>query len=148
MIPVAAAPTQHRADIAVDRLDLSERDLLVAVGQDPVEVAQQELGDLAERRQPLPSERAQPRREEPPGGPFVPVVPEMRQLLLEQIGFGEPTVEPQQLLDEAALIAVEVRPASQEQPALAAQHAAGFAALAKELGPPRLVDGVFTCRRT
>ena len=51
MIPVAAAPPQQGPDVAVDRLDLPERDLLVAVGEDTVAMPQQELGDPAERWQ-------------------------------------------------------------------------------------------------
>ena len=48
MIAVAPTATEHRADVAVYGLDLAERDLDVAVGQDAVEVPTQELGDLVE----------------------------------------------------------------------------------------------------
>src|SRR3989338_2120209 len=142
VIPIPAAAPEHGADVAVDGLDRAELDLLVAVGEDTVEVSQQELGDLAEGRQALPPERAEPRREKAPGGPLIGVVPEMGELLLEQVGFGEAPVERQQLFDEAALVALEVGPAPQEQPPLAPQQAAGGAALAEELGAPGLVDGV------
>src|SRR3989338_6716489 len=97
VIPIPAAAPEHGADVAVDGLDRAERDLLVAVGEDTVEVSQQELGDLAEGRQALPPERAEPRREKAPGGPLIGVVPEMGELLLEQVGFGEAPVERQQL---------------------------------------------------
>src|SRR3989442_12943763 len=78
VIPVAAAPPQQGPDVAVDRLDLPERDLLVAVGEDTVAMPQQELGDPAERWQPLPPERAEPRGEEAAGGPPPGVVPERK----------------------------------------------------------------------
>ena len=41
MIPVAPPPPQHRADVAVDGLDLPEGDLLVAVAQDTVQMPRQ-----------------------------------------------------------------------------------------------------------
>jgi hypothetical protein len=56
----------------------------MAVGEDAVEVAEQELGDLAEGRQPLPPERPQPRREEAARSPFVGVVSEMRECSLSR----------------------------------------------------------------
>src|SRR3972149_2064245 len=142
VIPIPAAAPEHGADVAVDGLDRAERDLLVAVGEDTVEVSQQELGDLAEGRQALPPERAGPRREKGPGGPLIGVVPEMGGLLLGQAGFGEAPVERQQLFDEAALVALEVGPAPQEQPPLAPQQAAGGAAPAAEPAGPGLVGGV------
>ena len=86
MIPVATSPAEHRADVAVDGLDGAERDLFPAVGEDAVEMPAQELGDRVERRQPLPAEGAQPRVQEAPRRPFVGVVPEVGQLLLEQVG--------------------------------------------------------------
>ena len=52
MIAVAPTATKHCPDVVVDGLDLAERDLDVAVGQDAVEVLTQELDDLIEGRQP------------------------------------------------------------------------------------------------
>src|SRR3989442_56950 len=142
VISIPTAAPEHGADVAVDGLDRAERDLLMAVGEDAVEMPQQELGDLAERWQALPPEGAEPGREEALRRPLIGVVPEMGELLLEQVGFGEAAVERQQLLDQATLVALQMRPAAQEHPPLAPQQAAGGAALAEELGAPRLVHRV------
>ena len=81
VISVAAPAAEHRSDIAVDGLDLAEGDLLVTVGEDAVEMPEEELGDLLECRQALPLERAQPRRQEAARSPFVGIGPEVGQLL-------------------------------------------------------------------
>jgi hypothetical protein len=50
VISIPAAAPEHGADVAVDGFDRAERDLLVAVSEEAVEMPQQELGDLAEGR--------------------------------------------------------------------------------------------------
>ena len=50
MIPVPAPPAQQGPDVPVDRLDGAEGDLLVAVVQDPVEMARQQPAELREAR--------------------------------------------------------------------------------------------------
>ena len=57
MIAVATPAAEHRPDVSVDRFHFAERHLHVAVGEDAVEVPTQELGDLVEGRQPLPTQR-------------------------------------------------------------------------------------------
>ena len=49
MIAVASTAPEHRSDVAVDCFHLAEGDLDVAVGQDAVEMATQQLGDLVAR---------------------------------------------------------------------------------------------------
>ena len=71
MIAIAAPAAEERADVAVDRLDFPEGKLDVAVRENAVEMAAEELGgDLIEGRQTLPAQRAHPRRQEAPRGPF------------------------------------------------------------------------------
>jgi hypothetical protein len=65
VIPVATAPAKHGPDVAVDGLDLPERNLLVAVGKESVEMAAKELSDLVEGGQALPAQRADPRVQPP-----------------------------------------------------------------------------------
>src|SRR5712692_1135865 len=102
----------------------------------------EELGDLVEGREPLPAQRLDPGGQEAPRRAFVGVVPEVRQLLLEQVGFGEPTVEREELLEIQPLTPLEIAPGAEQQPPLPAQQRPGRAALAEELGPPCFVQRV------
>ena len=139
MIAVASTATEHRPAVAVDGFDFAERDLDVAVGQDAVQVTAQELGDLVEGRQPLPAQRADPDGEEAPRGSRVGVISEVRQLFLEEMRFGETTVEGEELSDFLALAAVEIAPRAEQQPPFATHERAARAALAEELGAPGFV---------
>jgi hypothetical protein len=58
MIAIPTASAQHGPNVPVDGLDLAERGLGVAVGEEPVEMAAQELGDLVEGGQTLPAQRS------------------------------------------------------------------------------------------
>src|SRR5438128_1958258 len=142
MILVAPAPPQYRADVPVDRLDDTEGDLLVAVVQKALEMAGEEAAELLEGRQSLPAQGPEPGGQEPAGGALVGIRPELRELLLEQIRLGQAAVEGEELAEGLAVLAVEMRPAPQEEPALAAHQPPRRAALAKELGPPGLVHGL------
>jgi hypothetical protein len=70
VIAVPAPAPDHRADVAIDRLHLPERDRLM-VGKDPVQVAEQQAGELLESWQSLPAQGAEPGGQEPPGPPLV-----------------------------------------------------------------------------
>ena len=48
MIPVASAPTQHGADVPVDGFHDARTDLHVAIGQDPIQVGQEQLRQFLE----------------------------------------------------------------------------------------------------
>ncbi len=63
----------------------------------------------------------------------------MGQLLLQEVGLGQPAVQGQELLAQSAFAVLQVRPAAQ-QPALPSQQAAGRAALAEALGPAGLIE--------
>jgi hypothetical protein len=99
VVTLTTAAADHRADVAVDGLHLAERDRDTTVGEDAVEVTAEELGDLVEGREPLPAQRPDPGGQEAPRRSLVGIVPEARQLLLEQMGFGEPTVEGEKFLE-------------------------------------------------
>jgi hypothetical protein len=90
VIAVAPAPPQHRVDVAVDRFDFPERHLLVVLVQDAGQMAHQERGKLLECRQPLPAEHEEPVGEEALRRALIGVAPELSELLLEQIGLGQP----------------------------------------------------------
>jgi hypothetical protein len=94
VIPIPSTPAQHRSDVAVERLDLPEGDLLVAGGAAAVEMPEEQAGTLLERRQPLPPKRPQPGSQEPPGRPFIGVVPEVSQLFFSVGREASPLVKP------------------------------------------------------
>jgi len=124
VIVVATPAPEHRSDVPVDRLDLPEGNLDVAVGEDAVEVAAQELSDRVEDGKALPAQRPNPGRQKAPRRPLVGVIPEVRQLLLEQMRFGEATVEGEQVPEFLTLAAVEIAPGAEQQPPLAPQQCA------------------------
>lgn len=140
MITVPPAPAEHGPEVAVDRLHHPEGDLLVAVAQDPVQVAGQEPAELAEGRQPLPAQGPEPALQEPPGGPLVGGGPEAGQLLLQEVGLGQPAVEGEALPEARPFVSLQIGPPPQEQPALAAGQTPSFTPLPEELGPPDLVQ--------
>ena len=52
VIPVAPGAPQHGPDVAVDRLDLAERDRLVAVADDAVQVAGEQAAEPQKKTRP------------------------------------------------------------------------------------------------
>src|SRR5712692_6682471 len=120
MVAIPTAAAKHRPDVAVDRFNLAERHLDVTVGQDAVEVTTEQLGDLVESRQPLPPQGTDPGGQKSPRRAFVRVVPEVGELLLEQMRFGEAAIEGEQFPKLMALIPLEVAPGPEQQPPLAA----------------------------
>src|SRR3990172_832141 len=139
VVPVAPAPTQHRTDVAVDRFDFPEGDLLVAVVQDAVQMARQHPAELLEGRQPLPAESEEPVGEEAARRPLVGVGPELGQLLLEEVGLRQAAIEGKEVAEGLTLLPVQVHPAAQQEPALAPDEPAGLGPLPEELRPTRLI---------
>jgi len=78
VVPVASTAPQNRTDVAVDRFDLPEGDLLVAVVQDAVQMPRQHPAELLDGRQSLPPERQEPVGEEPARRALVGVGSELR----------------------------------------------------------------------
>jgi len=93
VIPVAPTPAQDGADVPVDGLDHTEGHLHVAVGEDPAQVGQEQLGQRLEGGEPLPPERQASRGQEASGVRLVRVGSELRQLVPEQVGLGQATVD-------------------------------------------------------
>ena len=112
MVTISATPPNDRADVGVDRLDDSEGELVAAVAQDAFQVSLEHGGELLESRQPLPAQTPHPVLEETTGSSFVGVTPQALDLLLEEVGFEQPPVEGEDLVELAALGSVEVCPAS------------------------------------
>src|SRR5262249_4986216 len=140
VISVTAPAAQHRADVPVDRLHLPEGDLLVAVVQEPVQMPGEQPAELLEGRQPLPAQGAEPGGQEAPRPALVGVAPQLAELVSEEVGLGQPPVEGEELAEGLAVLAVQVGPAPEQQPALAADQGVRLAALAEELRPAGLID--------
>ena len=60
MVLVAATSTDQGSKVGVDGLDHTEGDLVLAVGEDAVEVAEEGARELLEGRESLPAEGGQP----------------------------------------------------------------------------------------
>ena len=91
-------------DLVVEPLDEAERDLVlgVAVGGDAVPVTIDHRGELLVGFEPLPPQRRLPVLEEAPRPSLAPVVPQLPEGFLEQIGDVEPAVGLEQLVKGAA----------------------------------------------
>ena len=105
MVAVAPATASERAEVAVDGFDDPERYLVLAVGQEPLEVVQEREGELLEGGQPLPVQTAHPLVEETDRRPFVAVAPEPLDLLFEVVG-----LEGRRLRARASLSCESFRP--------------------------------------
>src|SRR5258706_13633546 len=101
----------------------------------------QQRAQLLERWQPLPAEGQQPVDEEAVRRALVGVSPELGELFLEQIRLGQAAIEYEQVAERLPLLPVQIGPASQQQPTLTPDEAAGFRPLAEELRAAGLVQG-------
>lgn len=140
MIPIPSTPAQHRSAVAVGRLTLPEGDLLVAGGEEAVEMPEEHAGTRLDRRHPRPPKRPPPGHQEPPGRPVIGGVPEVGQWLLKEGGRRESAIEGQPCLHQPALVPLQVGPPAQQQPPLASEQAAGLPAVPEARSPPGLVD--------
>jgi hypothetical protein len=83
----------------------------------------QQAAELLEGRQPLPPQGAEPGSQEAPGPALVGVGPQLGELIAEEVGLGQPPVEGEEFAERLAVLAVQVGPAAEQQPALAATRA-------------------------
>jgi hypothetical protein len=65
------------------------------------------------------------------------VAPELAELLLEQVGLGQPAVAREEGRHGGALVLVQIPPAAQQEPALTADEPARVAAVAEGFEEPR-----------
>src|SRR5437899_2443505 len=77
-----------------------------------------------EGRQPLPPQGAEPGGQEASGPPLIGVGPQLGELVSEEVGLGQPPVEGKELAERLAVVTVQVGPAPEQQPALAADQGA------------------------
>lgn len=141
LVAHAARPAEDGLDRSVDAFDDTEANAMTAVGGDAIEVAEQEGAELLHLRQALPAERLEPAGEEVRHAFRVGVGPEAIELLAQDVGLEEAAVDEEEVAQLAALVAGEVPPAAQKEPALAAAVLAHDRTGAEELVATHLVDG-------
>src|SRR6266849_4505494 len=98
------------ADFVVEAFDEAERDLVFgfAIGGDTVPVAIDHVGEALVGAEALPFEAGSPIVEEAPRPALAPVVPELAEGLLEDVGSVEALVGGQQNLERALALQGEV----------------------------------------
>ena len=102
VIPVPPTSAKHGADVPVDGLDHPEGDLHVAIGQDAIQVGQEQLRQLLEGGEPLPPEGQEPGGQEAASVRLVRVRPELRQLIPEQVRLGQAAVDREEVRSGSA----------------------------------------------
>ena len=72
-------------------------------------------------------------------GSFVGAIPQLRQDLLEKIGFENAPIESKQCVQLTSFAPIQVEPAGQQQPALASHQVPRCSSLTEELSPSYLI---------
>src|SRR5215467_2436921 len=130
------------ADFVVEAFDEAKRDFVfrLAVGGDAVPVAVDHIGEALVGSEALPFEAGSPVVEEAPRPALAPVVPELAEGLLEDIGGVEALVGGQQNLEGAFTLQGEVFMARQQIVLLPLDEASILAAEAGVFGLAHLVE--------
>jgi len=117
LVPQAVGSALKNPDLVVEIVHESERRFVLrpAVGRDPFPMPFDHRRELLIGRQPLVLERVLPVVEEPPRPSFLPVVPQLFERFLEQIGRAQSFVGFQQPSEIGPATADEVLPARQQR---------------------------------
>ena len=122
VIPITVRPTDDVLGFLVGRFDVSQWNLLFAVGQDPVKMFFDHGRKALERLHPTPFEGVDPFPEELPGpGPGF-VFPEMAEGLLEEVRLEEAGTYKKKFLQDFPALALQRGSPGQEHELLAGQH--------------------------
>lgn len=107
----SVAPSLNHANLVVEPFDKAERHfvLWLAVGRDPFPMPLDQRGEFLERLQPLPLERGAPLLKELAGPGLAAILPELAELLLQDIRGIEPLVRREQRLHPSAFLRREIR---------------------------------------
>ena len=97
VIPVAVRPTDDILRFLVGRFDISQRNLLLAVRQDPVKMFFNHDSKALERFHPAPLQGGDPFPEELHGPYSGSVLPEMTEGLLEEVRLEKPGAHKKEL---------------------------------------------------
>src|ERR1700677_4020956 len=102
-------------------------------------MSQQHAGQFLHGFQPLPAQLVDPFLQIIQHGSFVAVIPQMREALLQQVGFENAPVQSKQGVQLAPLAAIQIEPTAQKQPTLASYQIPRGSSFAEELCPPHFV---------
>src|ERR687891_2528041 len=140
--PVRAA-LEH-ADLVVQPLDEAERDLVLraAVGRDPLPVPLNHRGELLVGTQALPLERRPPVLEEAARPALAPVVPELAERFLEQVGGVQALVGGEQRFEGPAAAESQILAMGQQGVLLPLDEAALAPGHTRVLALADLIEGV------
>src|ERR1700683_2147449 len=99
-------------------------------------MSQQHAGQFLHGFQPLPAQLVDPFLQITQHGSFVAVIPQVREALLQQVGFENAPVQSKQSVQLTPLAAVQIEPTAQKQPALPSYQIPRGSSFAEELCPP------------
>ena len=136
----SVAPPLDDADFVVESFDEAKRHfvLRLAVGGDPIPVALDQRGELLEWLEPLPPEGGPPPVEELPRPRLAPILPELGELLLQDVRGVEPLVGGEQRREAAVLLGREILPVREQHVLLPLMY----------FRSGRLVSRLYSCFRT
>src|SRR3982751_6614589 len=117
LIPEAVGLPLHGSDLVVEPLDETQGHLvlLVAIRLDAIPVGCDHRGKLLEGFQPLPAQGGTPLLEEPPRPSRPPVVPQLSEGLLVEVGGVQPLVGLEQQLESGLALRLQVPPVRQQR---------------------------------
>ncbi len=106
LVPEPVAAALDHTDLVVHPLDKAERYFVLrpAIGSDAFPVPLHQLRKLLEGTEPLPAQGAAPPVEELPCPHLAPIIPELGELLLQDVGRVEPLVGCKERLERATLL--------------------------------------------
>src|SRR5919205_1168299 len=140
-VAIAASALADRANAGVVAFERGVGQVMPDPGQDAGQMRLNRLPEALERAQPLPAQHATPNDQQRAHLELVDGAPDRVELLFEQVGLLQATVEPQKDIEVAAAAPVETSAFPQEQELLAADDVAIASAPPPELGLAHLVYG-------
>ena len=131
-------------DLVIDPFNKSETDFVfgMTIGGDPIPVGFNHCSELPVRLQSLPLQAVLPALEEGAGTPFGPVVPQLAESFLEQIGRVQTPVGLEQLFQGPSAVQTQVLAPRQQRITLALDVAAVLAAEPLVFPAPDLVQSL------
>ena len=125
LVAETVGPPLDHTDFVVEPFDEAEGDLVFvsAVGGDSGPVPVDHLGEVLVGLEALPFEGGSPVLEEASGPPFPPIVPELSERLLEQVGGVQALVRREEGLEGLASVLGEVLPVGEKRVLLALDKA-------------------------
>ena len=121
-VPVAVSPSDHILRGEIGTLDVAERNLLVAEGQDAVEMVFNQADELVVGLEAAPFEFGLPSRPELQHAGLVRVIPQTAERLLEQMRFQEFRTGGEDVVERLPSLTPNPRPPGQQDELLAGER--------------------------